>query len=99
MKESRSSKRKRGPTEYLAVPCELEQNTRLGDPDRLAVAGRVEMSKRGEAQVISQDGEARRSSDDGVRRGLQICFSRLSASLVPSSSPLSSLPSVLGEEG
>ncbi|KAL6691059.1 hypothetical protein J3F84DRAFT_387438 [Trichoderma pleuroticola] len=28
------------PTEYLARPCELKADTGLGDPDRLAVAGR-----------------------------------------------------------
>lgn len=64
------------PTEYLAIPCELKADTGLGDPDRLAVAGRsgdAPKRKRGEACNCRSRLTRWRSSttaDDGVRKRL-----------------------------
>ncbi|KAL7933490.1 hypothetical protein V8C35DRAFT_56568 [Trichoderma chlorosporum] len=67
------------PTEYLAIPCELRPDTRLGDPDRLAVAGKKWRS----GSQVSREGKhvdcrgrltiwrSSTTADDGVRRGLQ----------------------------
>ncbi|KAF3060209.1 hypothetical protein CFAM422_011464 [Trichoderma lentiforme] len=66
------------PTEYLAIPCELKADTGLGDPDRLAVAGRSgdapKRPREGKhviAEVVSQHGEARRRPTMASARGLQ----------------------------
>ena len=49
-------------TRYLAGPCELQPDTQLGDPDRLAVAGRVEMGspKREGKRAMQADCRKRR---------------------------------------